>query len=87
MYLALSALGDKARAEECQRQLRDHSTVPGLPGAVYAASEDGVTTGFVRSWGPWLYWRRPHAGGATCWYVFAESLWNPYWNVPIQTFR
>lgn len=46
-----------------------------------ADKERGLTTGFDRPDGsPWVYWARPHAGGATCWYIFAELNWNPYWG-------
>jgi hypothetical protein len=83
MQLALRYLGDNQRAAECLDVLRTLGKAPSTKGAILAASHDGVTTGFVKEWGPWLYWARPQTGGATCWYIFAEMGWNPYWNEPI----
>jgi len=42
---------------------------------IVAASHDGVTTGLN-----WKYYNRLHIG-ATAWYIFAETKWNPYWQV------
>ena len=48
---------------------------------VYAASKDGLTTGFDLPTDPpepWLYYKREHIG-ATAWYIFAVKGINPYW--------
>ncbi len=48
-------------------------------GGMYAASGDGLTTGFDLSDGsPWLYYRRLHVG-ATAWWILAERKVNPFW--------
>ena len=41
---------------------------------ILAACHDRVTTGF-----DWKYFNRLHVG-ATVWYIFAESKYNPYWG-------
>jgi hypothetical protein len=81
MQLALRALGEP-RATDVLAALRDHASDPKRPGAILAASRDNLTTGFTKASGPWVYYRRPHVG-ATCWYLFAEMGWNPYWAEPI----
>lgn len=89
MQLAFRMLAQKQQADECLRWLRQHSSSTTHKGAVMAAAttKDGLATGFERmdkNKTKWIYWSRPHAGGATCWYIFAELGWNPYWGKPIR---
>ena len=85
MELAFSMLGDHRRALECRTSLRTYAFAPNIPGAVLATSTEKLTTGFKRMDGEdWVYWRRPHVGGATCWYIFSELGWNPYWGRKLQ---
>lgn len=49
-----------------------------FPGGIFAASKDGLTTGFTLNNGqPWLYYRRLHVG-ATAWAALAEQGANPF---------
>jgi hypothetical protein len=92
MCVAFRFLGKHAEADAALHALRSEGVVK-MPhpahGGVYAASRDGLTTGFHKVWTPrgkkepWLYYRRPHLG-ATCWHLFAELDWNPYWGEPIN---
>lgn len=92
MSVAFRFLGQDAKAAACLKALRELGVVrepKEARGGVYAASRDGLTTGFSKVWTegakpePWLYYHRPHLG-ATCWYVFAELGWNPYWGEAIR---
>jgi len=92
MVVALRLLGREADAQPYLTSLREHGTVKdrnGSAGAIYAADRDGLTTGFWKRWAqnqkeqPWVYYRRPHLG-ATCWYIFAELGWNPYWGERVR---
>jgi hypothetical protein len=92
MCLSLRFLGEGAKASTCLKALRTLGLVQEpkeARGAIYAASRDGLTTGFTKNHAdgpkadPWLYYRRPHLG-ATCWYVYAELGWNPYWGEYIR---
>lgn len=85
MCLAFRCLGQKERADEVLEWMRRHGTSVSVPGAILAASKDSLTTGFIRESGdPWVYWHRAQTGGATCWYLFAELGWNPYWGEPVR---
>lgn len=42
---------------------------------IVAAPADGLTTGLT-----WQYFNRLHVG-ATAWFIFAESRYNPYWDI------
>jgi hypothetical protein len=85
--LAFRAIGELEESERCLRTIRVRGLDPASPGAVLAASKDGLTTGFSRWWGEWVYWKRLHAGGATCWTIFARMGWNPYWARPVEQLR
>lgn len=81
MALAYRFLGEQERADEILLSIRRNGASNRIPGAIMTATRDGLTTGFNRESGePWLYWRRAQTGGATCWYLFAELGWNPYWG-------
>lgn len=82
--LAHRLLGQTEREQECLKSIRTWGMAGGETGGVYAASKDGLTTGFVRDWGPWVYYRRLHTGGASCWSAFALMGWNPYWDEKIE---
>jgi hypothetical protein len=85
MALAFRMLVDVKRSEELLQSIRMFGGSPSYPGAIMAATKDGLTTGFLRpDKTPWLYWARPHIGGATCWYIFSELKWNPYWGKPLE---
>jgi hypothetical protein len=93
MCVAFRLLGQNADANTCLQALRTVGVVKDPAegrGGVFAASRDGMTTGFVKEWGekkePWVYYRRPHVG-ATCWYIFAELGWNPYWGEAVKPLR
>ena len=49
--LAHRLLGEHEAADATLRGIRKYGVVPGEPGAVMAASRDGLTTGFKKSWG------------------------------------
>lgn len=83
MSLALRAMGDLVRADDYIKALRGPGASPQAAGAVRAASKNGLTTGFTQAYGPWLYFDRAHVG-ATCWHIFAERRWNPYWSAPVS---
>jgi hypothetical protein len=83
MQVALRLLGERDQARAVLDALRAGAAGVEPRGAMYASSKDYLTTGFNKDWGPWVYYRRPHVG-ATCWYIFAELGWNPYWAKPIR---
>ncbi len=78
MQLAFHFLGRKPAADATLAALRAACGAAGTPGAMPAACHDGLTTGFQKEWGDWVYYRRSHLG-ATCWYICAELGCNPYW--------
>ena len=83
MALAFKFLDQETRAAVICQSMRKHSGSITHPGAVMAVSIEPLTTGFQRMSGEdWVYWRRAHVG-ATCWYLFAEDGWNPYWGEPL----
>lgn len=82
MALAHRVLGQHHRADECLYLLRRDGRVKS--GAIRAASRDGLTTGFRRKTGDWLYYDRTHCGAATMWYLAAELNWSMYWNKPVD---
>jgi hypothetical protein len=89
MQLAFHMLGKKSQAEQTLEWLRLHANNSLEKGAVLATTTvgDGLVTGFRRmdkNETLWVYWNRPHVGGATCWYIFAELEWNPYWGRPVK---
>jgi hypothetical protein len=89
MQLAFRMLGKKSQAEKTLEWLRRHANESQEKGAVLATTTvgDGLITGFRRQDANktlWVYWNRPHVGGATCWYIFAELGWNPYWGGPVK---
>jgi uncharacterized protein YyaL (SSP411 family) len=76
MAVAYHVLGERAKAEQLVRLLKDAQLESG---ALHAADRDGLTTGFELASGqPWLYYRRAHVG-ATAWLVLAEIGVNPFW--------
>lgn len=84
MALASLALGRKQTADEILESIRLHAGSKSVQGAIEASTKDGLSTGFQRITGEdWVYWRRPQAGGATCWTIFACLGWNPYWGEPV----
>jgi hypothetical protein len=92
MCVAFRFLGKHAEADAALAALRAQGIVKAphpAQGGVFAASRDRLTTGFQKSWSPntpeepWVYYRRPHLG-ATCWTIFAELGWNPYWGEPVR---
>jgi hypothetical protein len=84
MVLALRFLRRDKEAQRYLTALRAGAEEVVPRGAIMASSRDRLSTGFTKDWGPWVYYRRPHVG-ATCWYIFAELGWNPYWGVPVST--
>jgi hypothetical protein len=82
MSLAFRFLGNRKKADDTLDYIRKWGHSAQHPNGIEGASMDGLTTGFKLADGktPWLYYKRAHTGGATCWYVFAEQHWNPYWN-------
>lgn len=86
MQMAFRMLGNQAQGQRFLKVL--HAAAAGAKpgGAMPAACHDGVSTGFTKEWGNWVYYHRPHLG-ATCWYIFADLGWNPYWREPIQASR
>ncbi len=77
MVIAYQILGDEEKADLYLGELRRAQTIAQNANGkgIVAASHDGVSTGFG-----WVYNARPHIG-ATAWYIFAENMYNPYWNV------
>jgi len=86
MALAFRMLGDTQREREILAQVQAQAEAPLHPGLVSAATttkRDRLSTGFFRDsrqTEEWVYWPRAHAGGATCWWLFAALGWNPYWG-------
>ncbi len=76
MVLAYRTIGKEDRAQWYLSHLENaqaHDAMGDGFGLV-AASTDGLTTGFGTT-----YARRLHVG-ATCWLIFAEMNYNPYWR-------
>lgn len=86
MELAFQMLGKNEQAEQCVGWLRSRvSDSNAIPASTTLG--DGLVTGFRRTDRNrtlWVYWNRQHNGGATCWYIFAELGWNPYWGRPVK---
>ncbi len=78
MALAYKVLGQVPEAsfylQELRRAQREDTYGDGL--GLVATSKENLTTGFGTT-----YVRRLHVG-ATCWLVFAELNYNPYWPGP-----
>ncbi|MCK4732237.1 MAG: hypothetical protein KAT65_07240 [Methanophagales archaeon] len=78
MVIAYQILGDEIKAnmylDELRKAQKEANNTNG--NGIVAASHDGVSTGF-----DWIYNARLHVG-ATAWFVFAETGYNPYWNIP-----
>jgi hypothetical protein len=77
MAVAYQIAGDSARAEELLQTLRlVQERAEGTDGkGIVAACHDSISTGFG-----WVYYSWPHVG-ATAWYIFAETRFNPYWGI------
>lgn len=76
MALAYRFIGEKNKSDRFLSQLRKaqlKATNNNEKGIV-AASHDGVSTGFE-----WKYFNRLHIG-ATAWFIFAQTGYNPYWG-------
>lgn len=84
MQIAFAMLGYQSKADRYLDNMRKYGMSSGQKGAMMATltKSDGLATGFRRMDGDqmWIYWKRPHIGGATCWYIFSELHWNPYWG-------
>lgn len=78
MALAYGILGQDAQAlfylQELRRAQQEDTYGDGL--GLVATSKEDLTTGFGTT-----YARRLHVG-ATCWFIFAELGYNPYWPAP-----
>jgi hypothetical protein len=83
--LGWSGRGDEAGAILARLRMAQLRTDGPGRGAMPAASRCGLTTGFMRQWGPrnaretkpWLYSNAPHVG-ATAWYLLAAQGRNPF---------
>jgi len=84
-----------AQANEFLKQMEEaQQRAPGGNGlGMVAASHDCLITGFeltaVNAKGqeyriPWVYYRQVHLG-ASCWHIFAELHFNPYWGIPLSS--
>jgi len=77
MVIAYQILGNKTNANlylnELRKAQKEAQNANGK--GLVAASHDGVSTGF-----DWTYDARVHIG-ATAWFVFGETGYNPYWNI------
>jgi len=76
MALAYQIMGNTAKANTYLAELeRAQTEAPNNNGkGIVAACHDGLTTGF-----DWLYHARLHTG-ATAWFIFAKTNYNPYWG-------
>jgi hypothetical protein len=76
----LAAAYAVTRADVLWRTRIDALLSTQLPaGGLFAASRDGLTTGFDLPDGqPWLYYRRVHVA-ATAWLILAAARENPFW--------
>ena len=81
MVAAYKFLGDTTQANVYLNEL--HKVQTCAPNNNYkgivAACHDGVSTGF-----DWVYNNRLHIG-ATCWFIFAELGYNPFWGTSTVT--
>jgi hypothetical protein len=83
MAMAFQALGQHKDRDDCLAAIREYGSAAVPSGAIHAASEDELKTGFDGSWGgSWVYYRRPHLG-ATAWFMLASMGYNPYWGGPV----
>lgn len=88
MAAALRWSGSEDRAAVTLSRLREAQS---RNGAIPAASRCGLTTGFMRQWGPkharetkaWRYSDAPHIG-ATAWYLLAAQGRNPFARAPAR---
>lgn len=84
MQLAMKLIGRNQEAVLGLENIKRNAFSP--EGGIFATTSEELNTGFSKpDWGAnkfWMYYRRPHLG-ATCWYIFAELGWNPYWSKPI----
>jgi hypothetical protein len=83
MQLAFQLLGETNQAKATLSLLQDDG-IDKTSGGLFATEPKELATGYDKVWGMWQYYRRPHIG-ATCWYLFAERGWNPYWGAPVRT--
>jgi hypothetical protein len=86
MVVAYKLLGMDKDAMNYLEALRKYSFGSGALSGIWACSTPECLTGFKREWGEWKYYRRQHVG-ATCWYIFAELGWNPYWSEAINPLK
>jgi len=75
MIIAYQILGDRTQSnlylDELRNAQKEASNTNGK--GLVAASHDSVSTGF-----DWIYDARLHTG-ATAWFIFGETGYNPYW--------
>ena len=75
MIIAYQILGDRTQSnlylDELRKAQKEASNTNGK--GLVAASHDSVSTGF-----DWIYDARLHTG-ATAWFIFGETGYNPYW--------
>jgi hypothetical protein len=74
------------RTEAAERTLKCLRAGVSCQGGIFASSRDGLPTGFEKSWGEWVYYKRRHVG-ASAWFLFASLGWNPYWSEPARLAR
>ena len=81
MVVAYQFLGDTAQANNYLNELHKVQTCAqnNNDKGIVAACHDGVATGFN-----WVYNNRLHIG-ATCWFIFAELGYNPFWGTSTVT--
>ena len=77
MALAYQMAGEGVKSYTTAAEIiKAQSSGPNTNGkGIIAASHDGVSTGF-----DWEYFSRLHVG-ATAWYLFVETHYNPYWGM------
>ncbi|MFH0726851.1 MAG: hypothetical protein V2B19_10955 [Pseudomonadota bacterium] len=90
MQLAMKMAGFDQEAANCLQNIRNHGFSARSGEGVFATDPQELSTGFPKEeWGPnmmWKYYRRSHVG-ATCWCLFAELGWNPYWSEAVVSVK
>ena len=92
MCVAYRVLKQHEKANQILRSMRraQEEAPDGKRSGLVAATKDRLTTGFLLTTIgedgtekdiPWYYYVQRHLG-ATCWYLFAEMAYNPYWQIP-----
>ena len=84
MAVAYILLGQYEKAKRYISEIEKYGMERNPIGAVCACNPDSLATGIKKEFSKgdtidWQYYRLPHIG-ATCWYIFAERNWNPYWS-------